>query len=329
MKWLVHGDPHLKANNLTQAREFFDWIDRVANEKEVDGIINLGDLFDSHAVLRTEVMGEYVRFLDCRHNQLVYIHLLGNHEFYKPNDSTYHALQALKSREDPNYYVVDQPKRLFNMAFIPYVPNADSYPDLSQDAQILFAHQTFLGASFGAFKPDEGVDPNKFKYVTIYSGHIHNRQEFNNVRYVGSPIPYGVKDADQVKGIVIFDDDTLHEEFIPSPFPAWRLLTVDLSGAKPLEFLVTSINTEDNWIVDIKGTRVEIASFLDSKTILAIKKKAKIRFRSKMTDANKGKTSIKAVKLEDMFEEYIDHIYTGTISRDVLKANMREAFHGK
>lgn len=330
MKWLIHGDPHLKVNNIQMARQFFDWLLATAEEQEVDGIINLGDLFDTHAVVRSEVMGEYIRFLDIRRNKLIYIHLLGNHEFFRPKDSTYHALQALKMRDDDTYHVVDEVTKLYGFGFVPYMPNADDFPQLDMEHQIVFAHQTFLGADFGKFRPEEGVPPEKIKnQVLVYSGHIHTRQQVGDVKYVGSPISYGVNDVDQVKGIIIFDDETLDEKFIQSPFPMWRSLSIDIREPGAAKTLVTSINSNDNWVVDVIGPRLEVAEFIDSELVLGLKKKVKIRFRSKPVDVAKEKVSIKAVSITGMVDEYIDKIYAGSIDKDVLKNSMRELFDGK
>ena len=316
-KWLIHGDPHLKISHLLTAREFFTWIKRVASEYDVKGIINLGDLFDTHGVVRAEVQGEYREFLNNR-GKLTYIHILGNHECFKPNDARYHALQPFIERNDNDYHVVDRPMIIEDMGFVPYIHDASNFPDL--DAEIVFAHQTFLGSDFGHFRPEEGVDPESLRAELIYSGHIHTRQNVGKVRYVGSPIPYGVNDADQTKGIVIFDTETLKETFIPSPFPSWRSLTIDLATPNALECLVLGVNKTDNWVVDVVGPRLEVAEFLDSKAVSAIRKTIKVRFRSKTTDSGKEKVSIKAMSIPDMIVEYIEKIYAGNIDKELLKA---------
>lgn len=325
-KWLIHGDPHLKISNLLGAKEFFGWIQSTADEHKVFGIINLGDLFDTHGVVRAEILGEYRNFLNNRGN-LHYIHILGNHEMFTPRDATYHALQPFIDRSDDKYHVVDQPMELYNMGFVPYLTDASLFPDMKNE--VVFAHQTFLGADFGNFRPEEGVDPDKLKAEIVYSGHIHMRQNVGKVRYVGSPVAQGVNDTDQTKGIVIFDDETLREQFIPSPFPMYRSLTVDLASTKPLESLIVQLNKDDNWIVDIQGPKLEIASFLSSPGVMALKKKVKIRFRSKPTDTGKERVSIKAVSVPDMIAEYIDRVYDGQLDKTILKSEMAKMLHGE
>ncbi len=46
---------------------------------------------------------------------------------------------------------------------------------------ICIAHQTFVGADYGYYRPDVGADADKCNAEIIISGHVHKKQEFGKV----------------------------------------------------------------------------------------------------------------------------------------------------
>jgi predicted MPP superfamily phosphohydrolase len=58
-KILLIGDVHLKITRFDLCKSFLNWLNLVIEQEKPDLVINLGDSFDSHAVLRSELMEEF------------------------------------------------------------------------------------------------------------------------------------------------------------------------------------------------------------------------------------------------------------------------------
>lgn len=316
---LLIGDAHIKVNNLLAGKQLLDWLRTVIDERKPSVVVNLGDLMDNHAVIRAEVLAEYRAFIDyvCGVKGLQYFHILGNHEMYRPNDGTYHALQAMKAIY-PCFYVVDHRMDIANMTFVPYHFHASQFP--TDTREILFAHQTFIGADYGTFRPDGGVDADEIAAEFIVSGHIHKQQRVGKVFYPGSPMAASADDVDQVKGVFLFNPDTYATEFIESPFPRWRSWTM-AEGAlsTAVSDLAAVITSGDHWIVNLSGPRVELNALLDSPDFKKLRESHSIRVRTKYIDRDKARAKVTAPTQESAVMQYIDAVYAGDLDKTNLK----------
>lgn len=317
MKILLLGDPHLKISRFNLSVELLQWFNKVIKDTKPDLVVNLGDCFDTHAVLRSELMYEFKKHVvEC---PTEYIYVLGNHDMYKPNDSKYHALQVF---DLPNLKVIDTRTDIGDITYVPYIHDFENFPKDTQ--KICIAHQTFIGADYGYYRPDVGVDADKIDAEIIISGHIHKKQTFGKVTYPGTPCSYDLNDINQEKGVMLFDTETYQFEFIYSPFPRWRGVKIDMSECSSIDDLheqvKSSINSSDHWVIDITGPKAEIVHYLDSKKWANLQKKQSIRVRPTYIDSNRvERKKISAIKMSDIVCEYIDNIYNGSIDRDILK----------
>jgi DNA repair exonuclease SbcCD nuclease subunit len=317
MKILFIGDPHLKISKFDLSRKFLAWIGNVIEEVNPDLVVNLGDTFDTHAVVRSEVLAEFKKHVErC---PVPYLYVLGNHDMYKPNDSTYHALQAFSME---GFRVIDKPTDIGDITYVPYIHDFENFP--KETKSICVAHQTFVGADYGYYRPDVGVDADKVSADVIISGHVHKRQTFGKVTYPGTPFSHDLNDIDQEKGIMVFDTETYKMEYIYSPFPGWRSMKFDMSDMQSVDDLHTNIEKTiddiNNWVIDVTGPKAEIVSYLDSKKWLNLQKKHHVRVRPIYTDSNRvEKKKISSVNMSDIVCEYIDNIYSGSLDKSVLK----------
>jgi hypothetical protein len=339
---LVIGDMHLKIASLETGKQFLGWIHTLVMKHKPALVVNLGDTFDSHSVLRSELLGEYGKHVvqvcnsqQATQEQTVYVHVLGNHEFYKPNSSEYHALQSLKGLHD-DYYVADTDDAVncWGMSFIPYHPDPATFP--KQLGEICFAHQAFIGADFGQYRPEVGVDMDSVSSELIVSGHIHKGQQVGKVIYPGSPFARGVDDVDQTKGIYLLDTSTYKMTFIESPFPRWRSYSAEppssgnqLSIDKIHAELLSTLTVGDHWIVTLSGPKAELGAYLDSKAFKDLRMDYNIQVRAKYTDGQKERAQIKAVTPLDAIYQYVDTIYDGDLDRNLLKQRALEMMSKK
>jgi len=254
-----------------------------------------------------------------------YVYVLGNHDMYKPNDAKYHALSALKGTIK-NFHVVDEVTNLFDITFVPYIHKAANFPTNTLD--LCIAHQTFKGADFGDITTKDGVDADLISASFIISGHIHKRQRFlsvggKTILYPGTPFSQNASDINQVKGVSMFDTETYRDELIECPLPAWRGIRFELSPSLTVqdmhEQLISTINKQDHWVVEMKGRRAEITGYLSSKEYKKAIAGIDVKVKTDYTDNEKRSVRINAMSMDQIVSEYIVKIYSGSLDKEELK----------
>lgn len=325
MKVLFIGDPHLKITRFDLAKQFLEWINGVVEKHKPDLVVNLGDTFDTHAVIRSEVLTEFMKHVIEVRKVSPYVYLLGNHDMYKPNDAKYHAMSHLKDKIK-DFHVVDEVEELYGMTFVPYIHKPENFP--KQSLPICVAHQTFKGADYGDITTKDGVDATSIHGADlIISGHIHKRQRLHTggaeVIYIGSPFSQSASDVNQVKGVAIFDTDTYNEEFLVCPLPMWKGIKFELSptfNAEEMhEELMETLNDKDHWVVEITGPKAEVIGYLGSKKGKSITIGRDVKIKTIFTDKEKRQIRIEALSLQHIVSEYIDKVYSGSIDKELLK----------
>lgn len=326
MRVLFIGDPHLKITRFDLAKQFLEWINGVIVKTKPDLVVNLGDTFDTHAVIRSEVLTEFMKHVVEVRKTCPYVYLLGNHDMYKPNDAKYHAMSHLKGKIK-DFIVVDEIMEYGGMTFVPYIHKAEDFP--KQSLPICVAHQTFIGADFGDITTKEGVDPASVVGAeVIISGHIHKRQRLDargtEVIYIGSPFSQSASDINQVKGVSIIETDTFAEEFIVCPLPTWKGLKFELSptftAEEMHEEIVETLNDKDHWVIEITGPKSEVLGYLGSKKGKGITVGRDVKIKTIFTDKEKRQVRIEALSLQHIVSEYIDKVYSGSIDKELLKS---------
>jgi len=326
-KLLLIGDPHLKITRFELAKQFLNWVNNLILEVKPDAIVNLGDTFDSHAVVRSEITQEFKKHVQVATSQgIAYYYVLGNHDMYKPNDSRYHALQSFKGTYD-KLFVVDDVLELDDVTFVPYQVDISTFPKITKP--ICIAHQTFIGADYGFTRPDAGVNADQISAEIIISGHIHTRQMFGKVIYPGTPYAQSVNDVDQNKGVMLFDTETYKYSFIDCPLPQWKSLTYDLSeysADNVKNMIIESVDTANHWVAEITGPKVEYLAIRDSEELQELRKTVSLNFKPHFTDSEKKKVSIKSFSVANITEEYIDRVYAGSLDKDLLKKEAAKVY---
>lgn len=325
MKVLFIGDPHLKINRFDLAKQFLEWVNGIVLQHKPNLVVNLGDTFDTHAVVRSEVMTEFMKHVEHVNKTCEYVYLLGNHDMYKPSDNKYHALKHLKGKIK-GFTIVDELVDLHGMTFVPYVHKPEDFP--KKTLSICVAHQTFKGADFGDITTKDGVDADSVKGAElIISGHIHKKQRLASagpeVVYCGSPFSQSASDVNQIKGVSIFDTDTFQEEFIVCPLPMWKGVKYELSpsfSAEEMhEDLMQVLNDTDHWVIDITGPKAEIIGYLSSKKGKSLTVGRDVKIKTNFTDKEKRQVRIEAVSLTSIVSQYVDKVYAGSIDKELLK----------
>ncbi len=286
-------------------------------------------MFDTHAVLRSEIMTEAISHVDyVRSLDIPYAYLLGNHDFYKPKSDKYHALKHMKGKV-PGFYIVDEEMDWMGMTLVPHKPNPADFP--TKSLPICVSHQTFKGADYGDITTKDGVCQESIHNAElIISGHIHKRQKLDSgtsggpsVLYVGSPFAQSASDINQVKGITVLDTETYKETFYECSLPKWRgdkfTIEAGFTTTDMHEYISNNLaNSRDHWRLEMIGPKAEITGYLNSaeykKTIEGIDVKIKTSF----TDREKRLIRIESLKVGDIITQYVAKIYSGSLDKTLL-----------
>src|SRR5665213_1935567 len=118
MKWKVIGDPHLKISKFDLSLQFLKWVGDTIEKHQPDMVINLGDTFDTHSVIRSEILSEFRKHVIRVGKVCPYFYVLGNHDFFKPTDSKYHALETFKGMH--NFKVIERPTVIEDLDAVSY-----------------------------------------------------------------------------------------------------------------------------------------------------------------------------------------------------------------
>lgn len=237
-KSILIGDPHAKISNLKHLAAVIDFA--IANKKDEKAVILLGDLFDTHGVVKNEIS----YFWRDQFNKLVrsfetVICLVGNHDQVGNIEKEHiHSLWAYKGLAQ-NLIIVDRPASIEGCLFLPYTSSEDKFKTWAAGwlkahpmEKIIFCHQTFDGAKYdnGMFAPD-GFSLDDLNDRTIISGHIHTQSEFANIWYPGTSLWESASDANKEKGIWrlhVKDNKIINRDFLSTRDIVPEMILIEL-----------------------------------------------------------------------------------------------------
>jgi DNA repair exonuclease SbcCD nuclease subunit len=202
---LLVGDVHAVPEELEDCDRLIDLIVKVAKEEEVGTVLFLGDQYDTHNVVRVEVLAFWASaFEQLKAEDLSVMALVGNHD-YAGEGLVDHALMA----HEHSIRVIDKPTNRGGILLLPYISSRDEFVEVCKnhpEQSTVICHQTFNGATYdnGFYAPD-GVDQNDIPQKTVISGHIHLQQAFGKVTYVGAPRWRTLSDADSERAIWVYE----------------------------------------------------------------------------------------------------------------------------
>ena len=217
-KLLVVGDVHAVPKELEECAKLIDFVIETAKQEQVEEILFLGDIFDTHAVIRIEVLNfwkEQFSRMKLEHKLSVAC-IVGNHDMPGSKQAEEAKLNSISTLSWWGVEIFDEPKVIYgNIGVIPYTHDKNKFVKQCKELyeqgvkETLFAHQTFLGAMFETnFPAPDGVSIGLVPQNFVISGHIHKRQLIENkVYYLGSPRWRKKSDANEEKYITVFTFD--------------------------------------------------------------------------------------------------------------------------
>ena len=221
--WVI-SDTHFGYKNANRqwadiAKDCIDGFVLPLFEKEVgdeDILVHCGDVFEDRQNINVSSMRFAIQTFEKFASifRKVYV-ICGNHDVQNNTSNDVTSLDCLKYIEGVE--VVKTPKRLaFSNATVGLVPwqsdNGKLVSDiLGANSDFIFCHADILGATMNAsgIKSEHGIDVKSIKGVkNIYSGHIHRRQVYKGVTFVGSTYSMKREDIGNTKGVYSIDADS-------------------------------------------------------------------------------------------------------------------------
>lgn len=236
MKVLCIGDLHFNIKRLKNIDKLKSDIRDIVIENNIDIIVFLGDIIDTHKNIHMTVLNESVRFFSllAKMKKNIYV-LIGNHD--RTNNQVFMTNEyAFYKCKIDNVTFVPKTYKMDNMLFVPYVPNgrfneAISGVDLS-DVKIIFAHQEFKGCMLNKHFISKDGDDITSELPMIISGHIHDYSELKKndrlqVLYTGTPYQISINESHR-KYYIIYDIETQNITKIRTKFDYVKVKEIDI-----------------------------------------------------------------------------------------------------
>ena len=217
-KTLFVGDLHATNANLDDTSIILDLVQKTLMEdKSINRIIFLGDIFHNHSVVKQEISHYLKRRLINMHSNVpnVKIYLMaGNHDGTSPHSVKENAVRLIfEGLEAFNIIVVDQIESGYVSGpffMVPFIGDNEQFIKTCQanTDKILVCHQTVEGACYEnrSLAPG-GVKQELIPQHKIISGHIHLQQSVGKVYYPGTPRALTSAEYNEDKGIHVYDPE--------------------------------------------------------------------------------------------------------------------------
>lgn len=185
MKILLYADTHFSLNSsillgsadtlhgrLEHLINSFKWMYKLAKEKKIDLIVDLGDLVDSSKLTASEItaVSEALSY----NKEIPELHILGNHE-RQSEDGKINSINFINLIN--NHRLIIEPEQIDNKySFIPYQNYKDGDLDELPNTEYAFTHIDIKGFVLGGtWTLKTGLTPDYLmsKYDYIVNGHLH------------------------------------------------------------------------------------------------------------------------------------------------------------
>lgn len=336
----IHIHPHKKSiDRLNHCLEALNWVFDVAEEKEIDQIIFLGDLFHDRQKIDVLTYQKTFEIIEKRLSEKKIKLLLGNHDIWH-NDrldiSSVNPLRSISGVEVIDRPCVQKIDENFYFAFLPYTHNPiediknlekewkDNIP--SESKKVIGAHISVDGAvwntRFNTFSEVSvehdgdmvrvGVEIFK-NWDRVFLGHYHAAQKLSDkVEYIGSPLQLSFGEAFQEKNLIIYDSEKDSIEYIKNDFsPVHYILSEDELDNYSLEGNFVRVEVEDITSKDMFEMRQNLVE--NSKVSSLEIKQSKIKEDHIISDA---KSILQ--KEDEMLQKYIDQVAPENLDKQLL-----------
>lgn len=211
---LVVGDIHLGVNKnnplfFKTALRYADWLVAICKKKNIDTIVQLGDIFHNREMIHLPALNAASEFFDKLKDYNLHI-ITGNHDCLYNNVSDVNSLKLLSRW--PNITVHEKVTTIGDLCFCGWGTKLEDIPD----SKIIFGHFDIKGFQMSSFKISEhGFSASDLmnKCQLLMSGHYHKPQvrfyDKKPLIYTGSAYQLNWGESGEDKYSYILNTETL------------------------------------------------------------------------------------------------------------------------
>lgn len=255
-----------------------NWLERLAEEQNCDGVICAGDFFDKPTLTDTELTA----LRDIEWSKIPHAFLVGNHES-SVNGLRFNSAKAL---EGPGRSVISESKAIMagdcEICFLPYIVESDRKPIFNYfgkktSKRVIFSHNDIKGIQMGPIISQTGfeLDDLSASADLVVNGHLHNGQKVApNVSNLGNLTGQNFSEDAQryAHNIMLLDTNTLEYELIENPH-AFNFYKLEVKGHTDLAQLsklkpnaVLSVSCKKGLLEDVQS-EIARANVVESRVI--------------------------------------------------------------
>jgi len=233
------GDLHIGARKSSQnfmnlQERFFSFLFSELEARDIDTIIQLGDVFDSHATVNLVSLNFFKKkFADeLVKRKITMVALVGNHDIAFKKTLSVNAIDQTLRSYKPSILAVSKPTQIkikeSEILFVPWICEENENQVASAveltSAKYCVGHFEFKDFyMYKGLKNENGRDASQYsKFDHVFSGHYHHRNQHGNITYTGTPYELTWSDVNDPKGFTVLDLDSGIAEFVESPHTMFK-----------------------------------------------------------------------------------------------------------
>ena len=221
-----------RADNEIWLKDYSDYFYNVfiplfkENYIKGDIICSLGDVFDNRSSVGINTINVVIDIFEklaeiCPDIRLI----VGNHDIYNKSSNDVTTLNILKYIKGVKIYYKPEVEVIAGktILFHPWIENKEIQSKLLSkfNGDYVFGHLDVYGVESNSkgikTKSENAVNISEFKKAEVFAGHIHLRQDYKNIHYVGNPYAK-VRGEGNIKGITVLDIKTGKTEFYENTY---------------------------------------------------------------------------------------------------------------
>ena len=263
---IVIGDMHVKKDDVAEATRFVRWIAQLhAQVKAKIGvdplIVFMGDQYNDFSVVRVEaeVFWDWAFDFLVKETGTMPLALVGNHDMNQEETASsmqVHARYAVLAERKPVF--INQATAAIGFMRKEELFHQTVMEAYQKGARIVLCHAEFDGAQYeNGFYSPHGFKLDRYPQdLQFISGHIHLKQQFGKVLYVGTPRHLTRSDLGTVKGVHVVKFSAGSCEFVATPpdtFTPFQSVVIDESVHDPKS--LPEIANSPRSYVEIRGSK--------------------------------------------------------------------------
>lgn len=271
----VLTDLHLSETTIDTVNSVFDQTIEFCTDNGLKYIFFGGDLFHSRKAQTQLLLTTFEAILDrINAQQLTMIAIVGNHDKtdYDSKDSflsSYKHHPALQLVEEGQ---LTSDWQGLNIAFLSYFSDNIYIEKLEaitskikkDDNVILLTHIGVHGARMNnGAEIESSIKPSMFKkFKTVYVGHYHDEQQFNNIHYFGSSRQHNYGESVDKGMKVLYNDGSMEQIELAFPrYITYQIAVKDLTN-KDLDELAELKQSSNDFIrIQLLGEEKDLKAY--------------------------------------------------------------------